>query len=200
MKIPIPTKIDTKPELAVYMKQYALKAHGFDPKGLDGIDGDNTEAALSAAFVAHTKTDKPSTVPLYLKYAQEYLGINEVAGGRSNKTILGWIKSFFPWAKDDGEIAWCAIFVNLMLKRAGIKGTGKANAKSFLSWGRKVSTPEKGDIVVFDRGKPGSWMGHVGLYIGDAGKGLIYVLGGNQSNGVNIRKYSTSRLRGYRRV
>ena len=202
MDKPIPASIDTRKELEVYFLQYALEAHGFSPKGLDGIMGSNTESAFKEAYRAHRSTEQESKqIPKHLGYAQEYVGINEVAGIGSNPTILGWIKKWFPWAKDDGEIAWCAIFVNEMLKLAGVKGTGKANAKSFLNWGTNVDdNPQKGDIVVFDRGKKGSWQGHVGLFVGLAGNGYIYVLGGNQSNGANIKKYSTNRLRGYRRA
>jgi uncharacterized protein (TIGR02594 family) len=199
MKIPIPTKIDTRKELEVYLLQYALKAHGFSPKGLDGIMGINTETAFNNALIAHMKVESRRGVPAYLQYAQQHIGIKEVPGEKSNKTILAWIKSFFSWASDDGEIAWCAIFINKMLERAGMEGTGKANAKSFLDWGRQVYTPYKGDIVVFHRGDPKSWKGHVGIYIGQAGPGMIYCLGGNQSNGVNIRKYSESKIVEYRR-
>lgn len=195
----IPNKIDTLEELKVYFLQYGLKAHGFDPNGLDGIEGGRTKQALADAYQKHTKTAKVGNVPAYAHYALQHVGLSEVTGSRSNKTILGWIKSFFPWAKDDGQLAWCAIFINMMLKQAGIKGTGKANARSFLKWGRKVSTPHKGDIVVFWRSSPNSWKGHVGIYWGEAGDGYIWCLGGNQRNRVSIAKYAKSRVLAYRR-
>ncbi len=199
MEKPIPASVDTLKELQVYFMQYGLEAHGFSPNGLDGLLGPNTNRALQLSYRSLNPPSKKS-IPAHLIHAQEYVGINEVAGIGSHPTILGWIKKWFSWATNDGEIAWCAIFINEMLKLSGIEGTGKANAKSFLNWGTKAENPQKGDIVVFDRGKQGSWQGHVGLFIGLAGNGYIYVLGGNQSNGVNIKKYSTSRFRGYRRA
>lgn len=200
MKKAIPASVDTRKELEVYFMQYGLEEHGFSPNGLDGIRGANTNNALELAYRSLKQSNSNDLMPTYLSYAEQYIGVKEVPGSGSNPTILGWIKKWFSWAKDDGEIAWCAIFINEMLKLAGIKGTGKANAKSFLDWGVKVNNPKKGDIVVFDRGSVGSWQGHVGIFIDIAGNGEIYVLGGNQNNQVNIQKYSTSRLRGYRRA
>lgn len=197
----IPQQIDTKKELEVYLLQHALNAHGFDPKGLDGVRGQRTEAALADAWKAHrsTLTQAPS-VPEYAQAAYEHLGLSEVPGAGSNATILGWIKTFFTWATNDGEVAWCAIFINTMLKQAGLKGTGKANARSFLDWGTPVSEPRKGDIVVFWRGNPDSWQGHVGIYWGDAPGDYVYCLGGNQSDKVSIATYPETSVLGYRRA
>lgn len=194
----IPKSVDTKKELEVYFLQYGLAKHGFDPKGLDGKRGSNTEKALEAAFAAVSK-GKPTDTPPWHELALEYVGLREVPGTKSNKTILGWIKSFFSWADDDSTVAWCAIFVNTMLAKSGKKGTGKANARSFLAWGRSVRAPKKGDVVVFWRNNPKSWQGHVGFYAGDAGNGYIYCLGGNQNNKVSIAKYPKHRVLGYRR-
>ncbi|SHI63181.1 TIGR02594 family protein [Rubritalea squalenifaciens DSM 18772] len=195
----IPKTIDTRAELAVYLQQYALREHGFDPGPLDGIEGVRTRAALADACQQHLDAAGLTKVPAYAERAQEYLGLSEVPGAESNRTILGWIRSFFSWAKDDGELAWCAIFINTMLAKSGIRGTGSAAARSFLQWGEPVEKPRKGDIVVFWRGSRQGWQGHVGLYWGEAGSEHIYCLGGNQANRVSIAKYPRSRVLGYRR-
>lgn len=53
----------------------------------------------------------------------------------------------------------CARNVNAFLAARGIRGTGSALAKSFLSWGH-ASGPVKDAIAVFSRGKRG---GHVAV-------------------------------------
>lgn len=161
----------------------------------DGVAGLITWGAIYRSIF---KEDQKEELPSYAQEAFSYLGVKEVPGRRSNPTILNWIQDFFPWASDDGELAWCAIFINKMLQTAGIKGTGKANARSFLNWGYSTQTPKKGDIVVFWRGKKTSWKGHVGLYWGEAEDGYIYCLGGNQSNKVSVAKYPKYRVLGYR--
>lgn len=53
----------------------------------------------------------------------------------------------------------CARNVNAALAARGIRGTGSAYAKSFLSWGRG-SGPQPGAVAVFSRGRRG---GHVAI-------------------------------------
>ena len=53
----------------------------------------------------------------------------------------------------------CAVNVNAALAARGIRGTGSALAKSFLSWGR-ASGPTPGAVAVFARGRRG---GHVAI-------------------------------------
>lgn len=99
-------------------------------------------------------------------------------------------------SSDDEETPWCAAFVNWVLSQAGIKGTGLANAKSFLKWGKATDTPSKGCIVVFDRGSNPA-QGHVAFYVSETPT-HICVLGGNQGDEVNISKYPKEKLKGYR--
>lgn len=53
----------------------------------------------------------------------------------------------------------CAVNVGAELARRGVRGTGSALAKSYLSWGR-ASRPVPGAVAVFNRGKRG---GHVAI-------------------------------------
>lgn len=94
--------------------------------------------------------------------------------------------------------AWCAAYVGAMLKRAGMAHTGKLTARSYLDWGTPTDNPRPGDLVVFWRGKPDSWQGHVGFFVEFTPSGDIRVLGGNQNNQVNISTYKKNRLLGYR--
>lgn len=53
----------------------------------------------------------------------------------------------------------CALNIGAELARRGIRGTGSAQAKSYLHWGRP-SGPQPGAVAVFSRGRRG---GHVAI-------------------------------------
>ena len=123
-------------------------------------------------------------------------GINGVA---HNKQILKYFEETgHAWVKDD-ETAWCAAFVNWCLLKAGLKQTGKLNARSFLTYGEGVDKPKIGDIVVLWRISRNGPYGHVGFFVSET-RDHVNILGGNQSNAVNITAFSKSQLLGYRRI
>ena len=130
--------------------------------------------------------------------AKAEVGTVEWAKGNNPKVVAYFKDSGNPGVTDD-ETAWCAAFVGAMLKRAGIKGTGKLNARSYLDWGTPVDrkNAQPGDVVVFKRGNS-SWQGHVAFFVKDRGA-LIDVLGGNQSDAVNVKGYQAAALLGIRR-
>lgn len=134
--------------------------------------------------------------------AANYLGLNE-GNKEDQNTLSEFFKKYAGVSINPYKTAWCAAFANAVLGEMGIEGTGKLNAKSFLNFGTEVSEPEVGDIVVFDRGAPGSWQGHVGFFQGYDDKGQLLILGGNQGptnkGGVSVKAYGTERLRGFRR-
>jgi uncharacterized protein (TIGR02594 family) len=133
--------------------------------------------------------------PWYL-IAQDHLGVREIPGKTNNPVIMawatkigGWIRSFY---KED-SIPWCALFVNAMLSECGLTGSGSLAARSFETWGQRLTTPVVGAIAVFAR-KGG---GHVGFYVGEKAD-AIRVLGGNQSDAVTETWIARDRLLGYR--
>lgn len=133
--------------------------------------------------------------------AKSYLGTSELRGDQHNPKILGFFKAVgHDWVETD-ETAWCAAFAGAVLEECGYQGTGKLNARSYLDWGTRVELEDAmlGDIVVFWRGRPDSWKGHVAFYDSHDDE-YIYVLGGNQSNSVNIAKYPIERLLGVQRL
>jgi uncharacterized protein (TIGR02594 family) len=103
---------------------------------------------------------------------------------------------------DPLSVAWCAAFVNTILKQSGFEGTGSLQARSFLQYGSVTRHPEYGDIVVFSRGRS-QWAGHVGFYVGEEvieGVRYILVLGGNQRKEVNVAYYPANYVLGYRKI
>jgi len=136
-----------------------------------------------------------------LKIAFNELGTEEIAGDRHNPEILKYAKESGISGIESDEVPWCSIFVNWVAKKAGLQFSGKANARSWLNVGTKVSNPEPGDLVVFWRGNPESWEGHVGFFLGYSGdKNRVYCLGGNQGNRVSISGYRTDTVLSYQRL
>lgn len=139
------------------------------------------------------------TNPAY-DLAKQDLGTWEWKDGHNPKVVQYFHDVGHEWVKDD-ETAWCAAFVGAMLKRAGMAHTGKLNARSYTDWGDEVSLDDArpGDVVVFSRGNPDGWQGHVAFYESHDEK-HIHVLGGNQGNQVNIKPYGRHRLLAIRRA
>jgi uncharacterized protein (TIGR02594 family) len=87
-------------------------------------------------------------------------------------------------------IPWCAVFANMILRRAGFSGTGSAAARSFAQYGRPASGPAPGVIAV--------WPHHVGFVVGSAGPGRIRVVSGNHNHRVDESIYATRSVMAFR--
>lgn len=133
--------------------------------------------------------------------AEGYLGLKEWPGAKHNPEIVKlYADAGHGWVQDD-ETPWCAAFVAAVLAQLGLQGTGKLTARSYLQWGEPVDLDdaEPGDIVVFWRGSPDGWQGHVAFFDSLAA-GAVRVLGGNQGDAVSIASYPKGRLLGVRRL
>jgi len=136
------------------------------------------------------------------KTAIAELGQKEVPGSGNNPAIVGYAREAgFDWVNDD-ETPWCSIFVNWVAMKAGLVRSKQANARSWLLVGQNADTsPLPGDIVIFRRGSPASWEGHVGIFFGFSYEGTkVYCLGGNQGNQVSISAYPKDTVLGFRRL
>jgi len=122
--------------------------------------------------------------------ASQFIGTQEVGtnGG-------AWVDSLNAASGTTSGQPWCASFVNYTLGLNGIQGTGSASSQSFRNWGIDAGGPVTGAIVVFSNG---DGTGHVGYVHSVNSNGTINVLGGNQSNGVKISTFGTSKVVGYR--
>jgi uncharacterized protein (TIGR02594 family) len=132
--------------------------------------------------------------------AQRFIGIKEISGNMANPQILAMLKLDDEWPKDDA-VPWCSAFVNYIAWLLRLPRSKKLNARSWLEIGRPIdiSQAKAGfDIAVFKRGDDGV-SGHVGFYAG-LEENTVYVLGGNQSDSVNITCYTKDKLLGVRRI
>lgn len=178
----------------------ALKAfqadHGLDP---DGVLGPRTMAVLAPDAVG-TKETKGLANPshVWFKEALRLMGLREVAGPKSNKTILDMAKNLRIDYKGD-DIPWCGLFVGhcvgSTLEREPLPG----NVLSARAWGRfGISTqPTMGAIMVFWRKSLGSGLGHVAFYAGEDAD-AYRVVGGNQGDSVSTTWIAKDRLVGAR--
>jgi uncharacterized protein (TIGR02594 family) len=93
----------------------------------------------------------------------------------------------------DRSTLWCARFMNMVLHEAGFSGTGSDAARSFASYGHRVSGPRVGAIAVMAR-RGG---GHVGIVSGIDKKGNPIVISGNYGHRVAEASISRGRIYAY---
>ena len=139
-------------------------------------------------------------IEAYIK-AQSFIGTKEIVGPEHNPEVVKMFEDVgHAWVKDD-ETAWCAAFVGSVLEQINVPSTRKLDARSYLGWGEVVEPEDarEGDVMVFYRGDKNGWQGHVGFFVSATDSGYD-ILGGNQSNAVNIKSYSKDRLLGVRRI
>lgn len=132
--------------------------------------------------------------PAWLVEAEKYIGVKEVKGPMHEELILKWWRDIKRGGIKDDETPWCAAFVGACLEAVGIQSTRFESAKSYLQWGVELPNYELGCIVVFSR----VGGGHVGFLAGRDKSGHIMVLGGNQSDAVNVRAFDLARAVGFR--
>ena len=132
--------------------------------------------------------------PTWITEAEKYVGLKEVSGPKNNSTVVDFWKRINLSGISNDEVPWCAAFVGAVLENVGITSTRSGLAKSYLNFGTKQNVPTLGSIVVFTR----TGGGHVGFVVGKDKAGNIFVLGGNQSDAVNVKKFTTQHVVGYR--
>jgi len=135
--------------------------------------------------------------PEWLKLARAELGTKEEPGDANNPAVLAYYRDAGHPGINADSVAWCAAFVGAMLERSGYPSSKQLNARSYLTWGKEISKPSPGCVVVFSRGDPRGWEGHTAFYVGETAS-AVRVLGGNQGDAVTVAEYPKSRLLGYR--
>jgi uncharacterized protein (TIGR02594 family) len=135
-----------------------------------------------------------------LEAAGAYLGLEEWPGAASNPAVDEMFDDVgHGWADD--STPWCAAYVGSVLASLGLPHTGDLAARSYENYGAAVSiqNAQPGDIVVFWRGSPSSWQGHVAFLVRFEGDKVI-VRGGNQGNKVSDAAYPIDRIVAIRRA
>lgn len=133
----------------------------------------------------------------WITKGKEVFGLHET---RDKARLQTWLVSDGKTLGDPSALPWCGDFVETAIKtslpKETLSGDLAANpywARNWLQFGT-ATTPVYGAVVVFERAGGG---GHVGFLVGED-RSHYYVLGGNQSNAVNISRIEKSRALGYR--
>lgn len=87
---------------------------------------------------------------------------------------------------------WCADFVNLVRREAGLKAVPSRLARDQVLGGVRISAPRVGAIVVLSRGKS-RVAAHTGIISGVTQSGDLVVISGNHNRQVAEAVYSRSR-------
>lgn len=132
--------------------------------------------------------------PAWLVEARKNVGQKEIPGAAENPWIVGLWARIKRGGINAESVPWCAAFVGACLEAVGLMSSRFESARSYLTWGVKLDSPEVGCIVVFSR----FGGGHVGFVVGRDAAGMLMVLGGNQGDAVNVRAFGRERVVGYR--
>jgi uncharacterized protein (TIGR02594 family) len=129
--------------------------------------------------------------PSWLKIARSCEGLKEIPGPRHNQKIIRWLGKLRAWWNDD-ETPWCGVFVAHCMQKCSLPFPKLyMRAKAWSDYGSLLRRDRlaPGAILVFDR----AGSGHVGFAVAQDAT-HYHVLGGNQSNAVNIMRIGKNRL------
>jgi uncharacterized protein (TIGR02594 family) len=119
---------------------------------------------------------------------------DSVGGFSGGSSLVAEARRFIGGNPTGRARLWCARFMNMVLQKTGHRGTGSDMARSFASYGHRVSGPQVGAIAVMSRGRRG---GHVGVVSGVDAKGNPIIVSGNHGRKVAEAVYPRGRVYAY---
>jgi uncharacterized protein (TIGR02594 family) len=117
-----------------------------------------------------------------------------ISGGYGSSNVVAEARRYIGGNPTGRGSLWCARFMNMVLQHSGYRGTGSDLARSFASYGQRVSGPQIGAIAVMGRRGGG---GHVGVVSGIDAGGNPIVVSGNNGNRVREAPISRGRIYAY---
>jgi uncharacterized protein (TIGR02594 family) len=167
-----------------------------------GLDPDGRVGPLTAARI-DSGQGAPVTVavaeeigrPLWLEAGMKYIGVKETLGAKDNATIIDWAKAEGgSTAKEftHDSIPWCSLFANLLMTKAGLKGTETLWALDWAGKWPSIRLPGPAVGAMAPMLRDGG--GHIICIVGRDQHGNVMGLGGNQSDQVSIIPFAQSRL------
>lgn len=127
----------------------------------------------------------------WMVVAKSLIGTKEnPAKNSSNPAIIKWAAMAEIPGYTNDEIPWCGLFVAHCFVECGVDYVDKPMwARNWAKFDDQLADPIYGAVMTFIR----NGGGHVGFYVGEDEDHFL-ILGGNQSNEVNISKIEKSRL------
>ena len=141
----------------------------------------------------------------WMSLANGQKGVKEIAGSKATPSIVMYLSSckttkhFKRSYQLSDETAWCAAFVNWVLKKSGLPTLDTPWAPSWKSYGYELAIPLYGAVTVIKGG--GSSGHHVAFYVKSSGQ-MVTLLGGTQGKAKQDRvcelDYPSSKVLAYR--
>ena len=149
---------------------------------VDGMCGPNTLRTFDPEEPASLFGHK------ILEVALEELGNGEIGGNNSGPHIARY-KNIADDGDPDDDGAWCAAFLSWCAEEAASRlgvdmpfqksqGAKRLFSNVAKGGGTYVENPGPGDFVCWDRGKKGSWQGHIGV-VERVEDGILHTVEGN---------------------
>jgi uncharacterized protein (TIGR02594 family) len=142
------------------------------------------------------RTDSATALMRLQRFANVKASIapqNSAPTGLGSSNVVAEARRYLGGNPTGRSRLWCARFMNLVLERSGYKGTGSDMARSFASYGQRVSGPQIGAIAVMAR-RGG---GHVGIVSGIDANGNPILVSGNNGHRVREAAYPRGRIYAY---
>lgn len=171
-----------------FMREWRSRRHK-DAAVITQAELDFVRDALEGRWPPPLPASPAAQDPRWLVEARSLIGTREIVGPKHNSWIAAsWARLGARWFNDD-ETPWCGLFVAHCIDAAGLPYPKEfPRARAWAEWG-KPCKPTVGAVAVF--GRAGG--GHVGFLVGHH-RSDFFVLGGNQSNAVNIMRVAKDRL------
>jgi uncharacterized protein (TIGR02594 family) len=172
------------------------KAQGLPETGVAGT------ATIEALRQEPTKSTFAAPVPLWseprmppwMAEMHRKMGLNEV---KDNAALSSWLRSFGRFLGDPKNLPWCGDAVESCIAKTLPSEPLPSNpffAQAWAKFGKDVHGPVVGAIGVI---KWSATSGHVGIVAGVTGD-RVNLLGGNQSNSINITSFPISKFMAFR--
>jgi uncharacterized protein (TIGR02594 family) len=155
--------------------------------GVESLSFADNVRALSAAIAQRRE------VPGWLTVARSLEGLRERPGSEDEPLILDMAKALGVRYQHD-SVAWCGLAVGYAFHQDGLRDLPRylLRARAWATYGRPCE-PRIGALLVFWRGRPDGFEGHVGFYEAESSK-YFTVLGGNQGDALCKRRIPKHRL------
>lgn len=116
------------------------------------------------------------------------------SGGMGDTSLVSEARRWMGGNPTGHSSLWCGNFMNFVLERTGHAESPSNTAKSFASYGHRLSGPQVGAIAVMSRGRNG---GHVGVVSGIDPNGNPIIISGNHGHRVGEGVYPRGRIFAY---
>ncbi|MEM9734205.1 MAG: peptidoglycan-binding protein [Pseudomonadota bacterium] len=186
---------ETIGQVKAFQRQYDLTVDGLVGPETWGKMQDlkaKAENRVRGLLPAGRNGDGPYDLAPWMDFAKSMDGWHERRNYGKVKRFLSTVASWF----DPIKHAWCGMWMAAVIAHCLPDEKLPNNPAGSINW-RDWSDeckPQYGAILVFWRGKPTGWKGHIGFYVGEDAT-CYHVLGANQRNAVNVTRIKKTRLR-----